>query len=147
MATPRWRGGPHGSIPCKQIGVVELAQAIHAVSGPGHLEVARRALSTVDIDYGILSTSPTCSWLIICCRRYRIIMRLRSLKQYIRFWENTISPMDTMWREANGCLYVKPDEGIKEKEVGPLVDHVQPNNANVVLGVKVADMALDNGDW
>ncbi|KAK8561606.1 hypothetical protein V6N12_048670 [Hibiscus sabdariffa] len=41
MATSRWRGGPHGSIPCKQIGVVELAQAIHAVSGPGHLEVAR----------------------------------------------------------------------------------------------------------
>ncbi|KAK8646373.1 hypothetical protein V6N13_120162 [Hibiscus sabdariffa] len=41
MATSRWRGGPHDSIPCKQIGVVELAQAIHAVSGPGHLEVAR----------------------------------------------------------------------------------------------------------
>ncbi|KAL4348038.1 hypothetical protein GQ457_17G019340 [Hibiscus cannabinus] len=37
-ATSRWRGGPHGS---KQISVVELAQAIHAVSGPGHLEVAR----------------------------------------------------------------------------------------------------------
>ncbi|KAK8628413.1 hypothetical protein V6N13_064120 [Hibiscus sabdariffa] len=39
-ATSRWRGGPHGSIPCKQIGVVASTQAIHAAQRPGHLEVA-----------------------------------------------------------------------------------------------------------
>ncbi|KAK8696427.1 hypothetical protein V6N13_001562 [Hibiscus sabdariffa] len=46
-ATSRWRGGPHGSIPYKQIGVVVSAQAIHAAPGPGHLEVA--SLLTVGI--------------------------------------------------------------------------------------------------
>ncbi|KAK9007022.1 hypothetical protein V6N11_019350 [Hibiscus sabdariffa] len=47
-ATSRWRGGLHGSIPCKQIGVVASAQAIHAAQGPDHLEVARSP-STIEI--------------------------------------------------------------------------------------------------
>ncbi|KAK8531896.1 hypothetical protein V6N12_053354 [Hibiscus sabdariffa] len=64
MATPRWRGGPHGSIPCKQIGVVELAQAIHAVSGPGHLEAPSSPTKNVS-DVDILAVAYALYYLVL----------------------------------------------------------------------------------